>query len=300
MNWAREKSAVLAICAACVFSAVSGLAFYWARSNDPLFSSESAILVRIFSNLACFLPMMIFRKSKDFEWPKRSEKPLWLWGFFGVLTVWSYFLSIAYVGVGAANLLNAGSGVLIVGLAPFFLGQPFVPLHLFCAFGSFLGLGIFTSSSSGPLSSSVGLALGLASGIFNALAYLMVSKARQGKALRAIFYWSWLNIVVGFVIMMSVSLHWPRSSLIWLILIGTGCAAAAAQYLTAYAYQASSASLVACLSFIGPFITLMVDAWMFDVAYSATAVCGIAMVLLFALVPSLLGVWSSLRVPIKI
>lgn len=282
---AKERQwAAVAIAVACVLNAIAGAAFYWARREDASFSPEAGIIIRIFMNFTFFALPLVSPSFRESLFPKRGEGDLWCWGVFGVLTVWTYFLAVGETGASTANLLYTGSGLLTAALAPVVSRQPFIRSHLWCAVGCIVGMALFASTRLDHSAAPHGLILGTASGLFSALAYLMVARGgRRFSPLRAVFYWSWCNLAVGLILLATRPLSWPTAHAVWFSLIIAGLTSALSQFLTAFAYQRTHASLLACLSYLTPAISLVIDLFLFHIEYSVLAFVGVGLTLIFSL-----------------
>lgn len=284
-----DDAGVLPILAACALNALVGAGFYFAYQLDPKMSPATGGFIRVLCNFSClFVPLFYVRALPKLR-PWHGNRALWLWAFFGVLTTSLYFASIPMVGSGMSMFLNAGSGIFIVALAPFLTGQKSPLFHWLGVLGSFGGLYLLGHSASGA-NSAIGSFFALLSGLFGGLAMLMVARARKNYSPESIMlHWTVANVIAyaGFFFFIPPVL--PTVGGAWVVLILTGVAAAGSQYLTAISYQRSSASFVACLSYLTPVLSLALDAIVFGFSFSRSALLGAAMVLGFGLILPLMA-----------
>lgn len=285
-----------AILGACVLNVAAASGFFFAHRVDPSFSAGAGIFVRILANFSCLLIPLSQGRALPRLLPWVGNRSLWLWGFFGVLTTGTYYLSIPLIGGGLSLFLNAGSGIFIVALAPLLTGQSSCWLHWLGALGSFSGLFLLSSGAANP-SSALGYLLAIVSGLFGGLALLMVARrARKPYPTDTVmFHWTLVNFVACSGFLFFVSPTWPAAPGAWVALVLAGFAATASQFLTAYAYQRAPAALVACLTYCGPVLSVAVDAWVFGLPFTTATIFGAGLVLAFGLLLPLLRHRRNLR-----
>ena len=289
-----DRIGIYAILVACALNVAVAAGFFFVGKIDPHYSPISGVIIRIFANALCLLPGLLVgrRLPKVESWSKGRE--LWLWGFFGLLTVVTYYDAVTALGGGCATLLNAGSGVFVVALAPALTGQKLSRLHTVGATGCLIGMLLLADFSA--TTAWHGYMMAVLSGLFSAIAYLMIARGgKRHSAASVVWHWSIVNCVCVAVLPLLIPLSWPHLRLAWLILILVGVAAATAQYLTAIAYQESSASLIACLSFAGPLLSMVVDFYIFRFPLSAWSVAGMGTILVCGLVIPIMQPRRSLQ-----
>jgi drug/metabolite transporter (DMT)-like permease len=276
---------VQAILLACLFNALSGVGIFYARQVEPDFSVMAGVSLRIAASLSCFALPLLWGSGlpKLHSWKTGGE--LWLWGIFGALTLSSYYYAVTLVGAGLTNMVNAGSGLVLTGLAPILTKQKSVRLHQLAALGCAIGMILLCQSALGHFERPVGLVLALLSGIFSALAYLMVARTgSQHSPETVLVHWTIINFIAAGALVLSIDLIWPKNPNTWSILIATGLLMAWSQYFTASAYQKGSASLVACLTFCGPLLSLVFDLSFFGLPLTQGTLIGAALILTFGLI----------------
>ena len=285
----------VAILAACILNTVVAAGFSYATRIEPSLSPLSGIFIRVLAGASCvFLPMVWGAEpARLHTW--REDLALWLWGLFGVLTVGSYFFAVTMVGAGTATLLNAGSGVFIVALAPLFLRRSSTRQQWLGVLGSVVGLSLLVSARPIELHSGLGLLLGTLSGLFGGIAYLFVARSGARHSPEKIaLHWTITNVAVFGIILALVPAQWPQSVRVWILIVAAGLLAAWAKYLTAIAYQRSPAAHIACLSYLGPALSVLLDLWLFHIHFPQTAVAGIILILVFGIfIPLRSGSWTK-------
>ncbi|MGZ3722834.1 MAG: DMT family transporter [Bdellovibrionales bacterium] len=274
-----NRSGIAAILAACALNLCVGAGFYYARQIDPHFSPLTAILLRIAANLPCLALPLFYGKSLPYlkSWQTSSE--LWLWAVFGMLTVMTYYESVTILGGARASLMSAGSALVVTAFAPFLAGQARIVTHLICAIGCMLGMALLAQSSAEQSLSVHGLMLALLSGLFSALAYLMVAKGRgRHSSHTVVLHWTFVNLAVAGFLLFLIPVSWPSLRISWVVLIAAGFCAALAQYLTTHSYQKASVSLIACLSICTPLIGMVLDFFAFGLPLTSRSIAGMTII----------------------
>lgn len=252
-------------------SAIMGIAFYTAHTWDPNFSSLGGSFVRVLVNLLLIFVFMSSNERPELLSPLR-HKALWLWGLFGALTVATFFSSIHLVGSGLASLLCASSGIFIAALAPLLARQRVGWFSWIAIAGSLLGMCLLTPIDVGSpsllffnSSQLTGLFLASLSGLFCGLAYLMIARTGGKYSMtNVMFTWCLASIALHIGIFFFVSIHWPQTPKIWLLLLGAGVIATISQRMMTKAFQIAPAAKVAAISYLGPVLNLVFDSVLFD------------------------------------
>lgn len=265
---------------ASLLSALSGVGIYYAHKLDPHFSPLAGILLRILANFSCLFVPWVKGLSRPRLHSWHTARDLWLWGIFGVFTLLSYYYSVVFIGAGMATVLSAGGGVLTVCLAPLLTKQRLVPGHVPSAIGCAIGIFLLAQPSVGQVNNSGGSLLAIASGLFSAIAYIMVARTRNlHQTETVLLHWTVINLIVISIVLTLTSIKWPKDWLVWLVLLAPALLMAWSQYFTAMAYQQSQASLIACLSFIGPLLNILIDSCLFRIALSTTGLAGVFVII---------------------
>lgn len=272
------------ILAACVLNALISAVFYQARL-DPGFSPISGAFIRTCMNLVFVLTF--FPRGLKLK-PVRKNKALWLWGLSGCFNSITYFCAIPLAGAGLTNFLNAGSGIFIGALAPILAYQHTSSrqwIGLVCSIG---GLYLILNPTHAP-GSLLGPILAIVSGASSGLSYLMIARSRALHSPESVMlHWTVPSLAAYALVLPVFAPTWPQSPNTWLLLICAGCFAACSQYLTARAYLSAPAPLVACLTYLGPVLSIVLDIALFGLSFSLTTWLGCLLVLFFGLMLPLL------------
>ncbi len=260
MHSGRRKG-VWAILVASILSSLTGAAFYTAHLFDPLFSSFCGSFIRVLANLfiATALSQIQSRSTNRIPFPSRKHRELWAWGFFGALTVTSYFASVSLIGNGQSAFLGASCGVFIAALSPLMTGYRADSCQWFAIGGSLLG--IYFLCAKQPLEGScIGTSLAIMSGLFAALAYLMISRTRGAYSTATVMsVWCIVALFAHVMVFIFFNVTWPTELRAWVYLGIAGLTASFAQHFTTYAFQRSSPMLMASLSYLTPVFSLALD-----------------------------------------
>jgi drug/metabolite transporter (DMT)-like permease len=244
------KNLMPAFLAAILWALVSVLTVFIFRIDEnlsPMAATFSRVLINLFFVVAIH---SIVGKKLRIPWGNRS-KFLWIWGFFGALTIASFFLSVKLVGAGEATLLQGVQGMLVAILAPKLLGEKFSSLSIA---GSILGiLGLFFLFGEQNSAEGMGRFWGLVSGLSAGFAYLVLANENGKHKLETIsFYWCIVSLVFLLFLtpFMETKFSWNSQTILLLVLSGT--IATFAQWLTSVAYSRAPASLVSATSYLIP------------------------------------------------
>ena len=267
-----------------LFAAIMGALYYQAHLTDPEFSSATGTLVRVLSNgLFVLIPWVLFNNKPQFVSPMKARS-LWLWGFFGALTVITFFAAIPSIGNGRAAFLGATSGIFIIAFAPLLAGQSNKPVIWLSLFASLLGVALICDMGTASFF-SIGNLYGAMAGLFSGIAYLMVARARDRYSTSTImFYWCWLSTFALVAILLFTPQRWPHTPTTWSLLIAAGICAGFAQFYITRAFQTTSAGLVACLSYLAPVFSLGIDKLYFQMPITHSAMSGAALIVGFGII----------------
>lgn len=195
----------------------------------------------------------------------------------------TYFAAVAAIGNGRAAFLGASSGVFIAALSPLIARQKVAPLNWVAVVGSIFGLYLMRGRGVAD-GSYLGTGLAITSGLFSALAYLMIARTRVFYSSSAVIMtWCIAALLTHLLIFSVYSVSWPTDPTVWLILLISGIAASLAQFFTTYAFQRVPASRVATLSYLAPVLSLFFDVLFFGLSPTPTSTAGAAIILAFGL-----------------
>jgi S-adenosylmethionine uptake transporter len=247
---------------------------------EPQLPAAMVSFVRILINLALVAaPALLRGKFLDLFGDLRLS--LWLRGLFGTLALMMSFASIQLLGPGESAFLAASSAVFVALLGPFVLRQKNSALAWAAILGAFAGLALLFQPrlQEGDL---LGRALGLGTGLFAALAYLMVAKASTSNSTQSvIFYFCLVGLFLHLGYFAFYDSAWPTSVDVWVLLLIGSIAASVAQYFMTRAYQIAPATLVSAVSYLSPVLSLVWGVLLFARVPDAQSWVGCAMVLLF-------------------
>ena len=206
---------------------------------------------------------------------------LWLRGLFGSLALMMSFASIQMIGPGESAFLGASSAVFVALLGPFVLRQRNSPLVWLAILGAMAGLALlFEPRFEGG--DWLGRLLGLCTGFFAALAYLMVAKAgRSNSTESVIFYFCLVGLGIHLAYFAGFGTALPSSPDVWVLLLAGGASASVAQFYMTRAYQIAPAALVSAVAYLSPVLSLGLGMALFSRAPDAMGWLGCALVLLF-------------------
>lgn len=278
-----ERRGQTAILVACIFSAATGAAFFAAHQEDPSFSSLGGSFVRVIANLV-FISLPFIRTNCRLILSPLRHRALWLWGVFGAMTVTTYFAAVALVGSGQTAFLGASSGIFIAALSPVIARQKVNPMNWLAIIGSIFGLYMMCANGKND-DSFLGTVLAIASGLFGALAYLMIARTKSTYSTSQIMMtWCLSAITAHLLIFCFHNVTWPTRPGVWLLLLLAGLAASLSQHLTTYAFQRAPASQIASLSYLAPVLSLLLDMILFGFVPTATAGIGASIIFAFGVV----------------
>ena len=214
---------------------------------------------------------------------------LWLRGLFGSLALMLSFASIQMIGPGESAFLGASSAVFVALLGPLVLGQRNSPLVWLAILGALAGLALlFEPRFEGK--DFLGRAMGLGTGWFAALAYLMVAKAgRSNSTESVIFYFCLVGVAIHLAYFGWFGTVLPASPDVWVLLLAGGVSASAAQFYMTRAYQIAPAALVSAVAYLSPVLSLGLGMALFSRTPDAKGLAGCALVLLFGVMLPFLG-----------
>jgi S-adenosylmethionine uptake transporter len=263
------KKGIIYMIAASLLFAVMNLLVFLTKSWDSEESSLVASFIRVFVNLLIVIvmakwgwgtrspPIGVRKLFGDSRWS------LWLRGVFGTMSVIAVFYAVHEVGVSTAGFLNASNAIWVGTLGPMILGQKNTRLGWVAIGGGLVGL-YFLYQPNFVDEEFYGRTVGLASGLFGACAYLMVSKAgRSNHPLTVVFYFTLVASLTHLAWFAVSAPTWPKSMASFGVLILAGISATFAQVFMTKAYQETPAAIVAAVSYIGPVFAAVMGALFF-------------------------------------
>jgi S-adenosylmethionine uptake transporter len=263
-----------------------GALVYESQLREPAASSLTASFLRIAVNLSLIVTWAAAAGRIDKPGGVRKlfgdgRAELWLRGLFGSLALIASFASVKAIGIGESSFLQASNGVFVALLAPRFLRQKNTPEVWIAIFGALVGLALLVEPRQGDVW-PIGRALAVGSGIFSALAYMMIARAgRSNSPQSVIFYFCLAAVGVHLVFFAVERPVWPVEATTWALLLVGGVAGSVAQVFLTKAYQRAPAALCGAVAYLGPVLNLGVSITVFGVTPDAKGAVGAALVVLF-------------------
>lgn len=251
---------------------------YAGQIRSPGTSSLVSSFIRVFVNwVVIAIPFFLMGRARDLIGDLRPS--LFLRGFFGALALCTYFAAIQGIGIGESAFLKSSAAIFVAFLGPLILGEKTTWVGWAAIVGSMCGLSLLLEPRLEDLASSSRL-LGLASGVFGALAMLMVARAgRSNLPETIIFYFCTVATVLHLLIFPFIDLVWPTGFVVWSFLILSGLFAAAGQFFLTRAYQLAPAHLNAAVDYLSPVLAMFFGVMLFGKSPDGKAWLGTAIVL---------------------
>lgn len=279
---------------ASIFFSFMGAMVNMAQVLEPHASPLVSSFVRLLVNVSIVVGFAWFTGSLPRIIGDRRPS-LWLRGFFGSLSLIFVIFGIHSIGVGETAFLHASNSILIAALGPLVLRQKNTPVVWLAILGASVGL-YFLAQPRFDDSNSFGRIAALLSGVWAALAYLMIARAgKTNSSNTVIFYLCAVGLVVHGLAFAGAALipqldpiRWPSGWKTYVLLAGSGVMASIAQYFLTGAYQRAPAALNAAVSYLTPVLNLGWSVFLFgrhpdgQASFGAALVlgCGVALPLL--------------------
>lgn len=262
------SSVLFAVMATCVGAA---------HRRDPALSTWVASAARSGVNL---LALLVLARGDLAQLLGDRRPALWARGITGAASLLAYFGALAALGVGEAAFLNQTSAVWVALLGPLVLREHTGRLVWVAVLGSLGGVALLAAPREGG-ADLVGRALGLASGLAAALAYLSVRRASAtNTAITVVFYFTAMATVVSVAVALALRTPWPRDPVELALLVGAGLSATLAQLGMTRAYAISRAAPVAAAGAASPLFTTLLGALFLGQIPDRRAQIGMALLLL--------------------
>lgn len=281
---------------ASVFFSFMGAMINHAQLNEPDSAPLVASFIRLVVNMAVVIAVA-WHAGRLSGLAGDMRLSLWGRGFFGALSLIFVVYAIRAIGVGETSFLHASNSVFIAALGPLVLRQSNAWWTWFAIAGAVTGLVLMLEPRFLDHNPH-GRVVALLSGLWAALAYLMIARAgRSNSSNTVIFY---LCAVGGFmhaVIFLAagagyeiVPVNWPVEPVTWAWLAGAGVMASIAQYFLTAAYQTAPAALNAAVSYLTPVLNLGWSALAFARPPDKQALAGATLILLCGVALPVAGV----------
>lgn len=273
---------------ASMFFSFMGAMVNQAQILEPQGSPLVASFVRLLVNIIVVASVAAYAGNLT-GLPGDRRPSLWLRGFFGALSLIFVMYGIHAIGVGETSFLHASNSIVIAALGPLLLRQRNSGVAWLAIAGATIGL-YFLSQPRFDDHNPIGRAAALLSGVWAAIAYLMIARAgRSNSSNTVIFYLCAVGIAMHILIFAGAFLGlsgpgfkilWPVHSTTYVLLVGAGIMASVAQYFLTAAYQQAPAALNAAVSYVTPVLNLGWSVWFFGRHPDGTALAGACMVLI--------------------
>ncbi len=239
----------------------------------PNIPAVEIILFRALISLALSYVLIV---NKGLNPLGNNKKFLVLRGFFGMLSLTTFFFTLQKMPLASAVTLQYLSPVFTVLFAMFFLKEKIHPLQLLCFAVAFAGVAIIQGFDSRI--DSFYLALGVLSAIFSGLAYNSVRKLKNSDhPLVVVFYFPLVALPFATV---ACFFNWKTpEGMEWLWLILTGVFTQIAQINLTYALQHEKLAEISGLNYLGIIYALAFGYFIFDERFDWMVLIGIFLVL---------------------
>ena len=210
-------------------------------------------------------------------WLGNNPKIMVLRGVFGFAALAMHFYAIAELNLATAVILNYTAPIFVALFARVILREKSNWIVNIAVVISFLGLYLLASPQfeAKPFP----IAIGILSGIFAALAYIMIRFGGENESpYTIIFYFTTISMIGSFPLMLA-NFQWPNVSE-WMALIALSIGAFFGQVWLTKSIQNAPISLVLPFSYLTPVFAALVGALVWKEYLSASAIAGGVIVIL--------------------
>jgi len=202
-------------------------------------------------------------------------------GIIGASSVYFFYRGITTLGLGKGTVLNYTYPVFAALLAPLVVKEKFSWDVLAAALVSFLGILLVVSPGGGVSFSSIGVEdlLALLGGVLSGVAVVAIKKLRETDSPHIIYL---AQCVFGMLVV-----GWPTITgsfafppIQWVILLGIGVLATAAQLAMTWAYKHVPATTGSLLAFLVPVLNVLLGVAVFGELMHLSTLVGSVVVLL--------------------
>jgi len=257
--------------------AASSLLFSLMSVLIPLAHGVSASIIssaRFVTGILVILGMALITRTR-----LKAVNKGWLIarGVIGASSVYLLFRGIQNLGLGQGTILNYTYPIFASLLAPIMIGEKLTWDVLVAGLVSFFGIWLVVRP--GPISSiNMETILALLGGVGSGIAVVAIKKLRETETPSIIYL---AQCVFGLVV-----LAWPTAvssfafaGLEWLVLLGIGIVATAAQLAMTWAYKHVPATEGSLLAFLTPVLNVLLGVLVFSELMKPTTLLGSAIVL---------------------
>jgi len=247
----------------------------------PLTRSVNTSIVvsaRFITGIVVILGMAAFRLAS-----LRAVNRWWLVvrGVIGASSVYFFYRGITTLGLGKGTVLNYTYPVFSALLAPLIVKEKFSWDIVAAALVSFVGILLVVSPGGGVSFASIGIEdmLALLGGILAGVAVVVIKKLRETDSPHMIYL---AQCVFGLLVVgwPTVTGSFAFPAIQWLVLLGIGVLATAAQLAMTWAYKHVRATEGSLLAFLVPVLNVMLGVAVFGEKMHLTTLIGSLVVLL--------------------
>ena len=205
----------------------------------------------------------------------------------GMVGLSTWFTAVIYLPISLATVLAQTMTIFITILAPVMLAEAVGPRRIAAVLFGFVGVLILVNPmAENPVSAlaPIGLFYGLAAPFFAALMFIYLRKL--GKTEAPISTTLWYNIAgtcVFFLLALADGLPLPALSteqqFIWFVLIFTGLASSAQQFLMAKSHQLASATALAPVHYSAVPTSILIGIFFFNETITLTFITGTTVII---------------------
>lgn len=203
--------------------------------------------------------------------------PMTMRAVFGFLALTLHFVTIAYLPLGTAVMLNYTAPIFVAVLAIFFLQERPSPFLISMIALSFCGVYLLVSGEFHEWSWMV--FLGILSAVFAAIAYVSIRAVKHRESpFTVIFYFTGIS-TLGSLFFLPFGFVWP-DFVAWLWLIGVGIGSFYGQLWMTIALRRAPASLISPFSYITPLLSFLFGMMFWNERLTLISVLGAFLIVL--------------------
>ncbi len=280
MNSADQntKSILQMVLAAVAFSVM----VIFAKTACQTLSSMEVVFIRSISGT---LAMAVLIWNKRISWFGNNQKIMVLRGVFGFGALAMHSYAIATLNLATAVILNYTAPIFAAIFARLILREKTSWTVNLAVAVSFLGLYLLASPHFE--SKFFPLLIGILSGIFAALAYVMIRFGGENESpYTIIFYFTTISTLGSFPLMLS-HFEWPNTAE-WISLIGLSVGAFFGQVWLTKSIQNAPVSLVLPFSYLTPVFAALIGAFVWQEYLTLPSMVGGILIMLSGIVIYLL------------
>ena len=268
------KSIVTMICGAIAFGI---MATFVKLACKSLPSMEVVFFRSILGSL--MIGAMIWKERAS--WVGKNPMIMVWRGVFGFTALSMHFYAISKLNLGTAVMLNYTAPIFVVIFARFVLRERTSWIVKIAIFSSFIGLYLLAAPQF--KSEPIPLLIGILSGIFAAVAYVLIRfSSDEDSHYTIIFYFTTISTVGSFPLLFF-GFHWP-TPMEWTMLLGVSVAAFFGQVWLTQSIQSAPVSFVLPFSYLTPVFAAMLGAVIWKEYLGIQAVIGGSIIIVSGIV----------------